>query len=112
MSDKAVKREMKKLKNQIKTIAHSKNKNETILQIKKYNSMVLGIHNYYRYATNVNLDCMKMQFSIYRVAHHQLRGQLKKKGFIQRNVILKNYGKSQMVRYLHIILFFCIGCFV
>lgn len=101
MSDKAVKREMKKLKNQIKTIAHSKNKNETILQIKKYNSMVLGIHNYYRYATNVNLDCMKMQFSIYRVAHHQLRGQLKKKGFIQRNVILKNYGKSQMVRYMH-----------
>ena len=63
--------------------------------------MVMGIHNYYRYATNVSLDCMKIQFSVYTVMYHQFRGQLKKNGTIQRNVILKNYGKSRMVRYMH-----------
>lgn len=101
MTDKAVKRVTEKLKEQVRKIAHGKTKNDEILQIKQYNSMVMGIHNYYRYATNVNLDCMKIQFSVYTVMYHQLRGQLKKNGFIQRNVILKNYGKSRMVRYMH-----------
>ena len=101
MADKAVKRITENLKKQIREISHGKTKNDEILQIKQYNSMVIGIHNYYRYATNINLDCMKIQFSVYTVMYHQLRGQLKKNGFIQRNVILKNYGKSRMVRYMH-----------
>ncbi len=101
MTDKAVKRVTEKLKEQVRKIAHGKTKNDEILQIKQYNSMVMSIYNYYRYATNVNLDCMKIQFSVYTVMYHQLRGQMKKNGFIQRNVILKNYGKSRMVRYMH-----------
>lgn len=101
MTDKAVKRVTENLEKQIREISHGKTKNDEILQIKQYNSMVMGIHNYYRYATNVNLDCMKIQFSVYTVMYHQLRGQLKKNGFIQRNAILKNYGKSRMVRYMH-----------
>ncbi len=101
MTDKAVKRVTENLKKQIKEISHGKTKNDEILQIKQYNSMVMGIHNYYRYATNVSLDCMKIQFSVYTVMYHQLRGHLKKNGLIQRNVILKNYGKSRMVRYMH-----------
>ena len=101
MTDKAVKRVTENLKKQIREISHGKTKNDEILQIKQYNSMVMGIHNYYRYATNISLDCMKIQFSVYTVMYHQLRGQLKKNGFIQRNVILKNYGKSRMVRYMH-----------
>lgn len=101
MIDKAIKRVTENLKKQIREISHGKTKNDEILQIKQYNSMVMGIHNYYRYATNVNLDCMKIQFSVYTVMYHQLKGQLKKNGFIQRNVILKNYGKSRMVRYMH-----------
>lgn len=101
MTDKAVKRVTEKLKKQIREISHGKTKNDEILQIKQYNSMVMGIHNYYRYATNVNLDCIKIQFSVYTVMYHQLRGQLKKNGFIQRNVILKSYGKSRMIRYMH-----------
>ena len=101
MTDKAVKRVTENLKKQIREISHGKTKNDEILQIKQYNSMVMGIHNYYRYATNISLDCMKIQFSVYTVMYHQLRGQMKKNGFIQRNVILKNYGKSRMVRYMH-----------
>lgn len=101
MTDKAVKRIIEKLKEQVREIAHGKTRNDEILQIKLYNSMVMGIHNYYRYATNISLDCMKIQFSVYTVMYHQLRGQMKKNGFIQRNVILKNYGKSRMVRYMH-----------
>lgn len=101
MTDKAVKRVTENLKKQIREISHGKTKNDEILQIKQYNSMVMGIHNYYRYATNVSLDCMKIQFSVYTVMYHQFRGQLRKNGTIQRNVILKNYGKSRMVRYMH-----------
>ena len=100
MSDKAVKRESEKLKNQIKAIEHCK-KNELISQIKLYNSMVMGIHNYYRYATNINLDCNSIQFSITKVLQSRLRGQLSKNGSIKRKVILKHYGKSQMVRYIN-----------
>ncbi|ACL77056.1 group II intron reverse transcriptase/maturase [Ruminiclostridium cellulolyticum] len=101
MSEKAIKRETEKLKEQIKEIAHCKIKDEEILQIKRYNAMVIGIHNYYRYATNISIDCMKIQRLIYRVMFHQLKGQLKRNGSIQRTVINKNYGKSRMLRFIH-----------
>lgn len=73
MSDKAVKRETDKLVNQVKLIQHSKNITEQIMQIKQYNSMVFGIHNYYRYATVVNHDCMKVQFQISRIMYNRLK---------------------------------------
>ena len=58
MSDKAVKRETEKLKEQIKAIEFRKNTEDEIKRIYQYNSIVFGIHNYYKYATDVNLDCM------------------------------------------------------
>lgn len=100
MSDKAVKRESEKLKSQIKAIEHSKG-NEMRLQIKLYNSMVIGIHNYYRYATNINLDCDSIQFSISRVLQNRFRGQLSKNGSITENSIYRRYGKSRVVRYIN-----------
>ena len=54
MSDKAVKRETEKLKEQIKVIEHCKNNKEEALKVRKYNELVIVIHNYYRYATAVN----------------------------------------------------------
>lgn len=99
MSDKAVNRETDKLINQIKLIQHSKNSTEQIMQIKQYNSMVFGIHNYYRYATVINHDCMKMQFQISRIMYNRLRG-LKKNGVIGRKYIADNYGQSKMIRFL------------
>lgn len=99
MSDKAVKRETQKLIDQIKAIQHSKNATEQILQIKQYNSMVFGIHNYYRYATVVNHDCMRMQFQISRIMYNRLDG-LKKNGIIGRKYIAEVYGQSKMIRFL------------
>ena len=100
MSDKAVKCETEKLINQIKTIEHSRNCTEEILAIRQYNSMVFGIHNYYQYATVVNLDCMKMQFQISKVLHNRLKGQLKRQGTIGRKYIAEYYGKSKMLRFI------------
>lgn len=99
MSDKAVKRVTDKLINQVKLIQHSKNSTEQIMQIKQYNSMVFGIHNYYRYATVINHDCMKMQFQISRIMYNRLKG-LKKNGSIGRKYIADVYGQSKMIRFL------------
>lgn len=99
MSEKAVKRETEKLIDQIKVIQHSKNTTEQILQIKQYNSMVFGIHNYYRYATVINHDCMRMQFQISRIMYNRLDG-LKKNGIIGRKYIADVYGQSKMIRFL------------
>lgn len=100
MSDKAIKCEKEKLKNQIKLIQHSHNKTKLIMQIKQYNLMVLGIHNYYRYATAVNLDCMKIQFQICRLMANRLKDKIKKNGMIRQKYIAEHYGKSKMLRFV------------
>ncbi len=84
MSDKAVKRETEKLKEQIKAIEFRKNTEDEIKQIYQYNSIVFGIHNYYRYATAVNLDCMAIQFQINTILNNRLNGRLKKCGSVSR----------------------------
>lgn len=61
MSDKAYKCEKDKLEKQIKNIAHPKNKKRTTYdEVKLYNSMVLGIQEYYKYATDIQIDLDKM----------------------------------------------------
>ena len=100
MSDKAVKREKEKLTEQIKVISHSKNIKNSVMQIRKYNSMVVGIHNYYRYATNIVLDCAKMQFQLSRIMNIRLRKRINKKGEIKSDFMAKRYGNSQMIRFV------------
>ena len=100
MSDKAVKREKGKLKEQIKVIAHSKDAQNSSLQIYKYNSMVVGIHNYYRYATNIVLDCAKIEFQLSRIMKIRLRNRIKKTGEIKPAFIAEKYGKSKMIRFV------------
>ena len=99
MSDKAFKREKDKLTEQIKVIQHSKDKNDCVMNIKQYNLMVFGIHNYYRYATVINHDCMKIQFYVNRIMHNRLK-KLEKSGSIKRKYISEKYGKSKMIRFL------------
>ena len=100
MSDKAVKRETEKLKEQIKEIEFCKDVDDEIRQIKQYNAMVVGIHNYYRYATAVNLDCMEIQFQLNTVLYNRLKTRLKKQGVVSRKYIAEHYGKSKMLRYI------------
>ena len=100
MSDKAVKRETEKLKEQIKAIEFRRNTEDEIKQIYRYNLIVFGIHNYYRYATAVNLDCMAIQFQINTVLNNRLKGRLEKRGSVSRKYIAEHYGKSKMLRYI------------
>lgn len=100
MSEKALKRETEKLIGQIKCIEYPKNAKEEALAVSLYNSMVWGIHNYYRYATNVNIDCRKIQFRINSLMRNRLRDRVKKNGIIQSEYVRKNYGKSRQVRFI------------
>ena len=100
MSDKAVKRETEKLKELIKEIEFCKDVGDEIRQIKQYNAMVVGIHNYYRYATAVNPDCMTIQFQLNTVLYNRLKGRLEKPDSVTRKYIAEHYGKSKMMRYI------------
>ncbi len=100
MSEKALKRETEKLIGQIKYIEYPKNAKEEALAVSLYNSMVWGIHNYYRYATNINIDCRKIQFRINSLMRNRLRDRVKKNGKIQSEYVRKNYGASEQVRFI------------
>jgi len=99
MTDKAVKRETQKLTEQTKKIRYSKSRYDKFRNIRLYNSMVWGIHNYYRYATNVNIDCMKIQFMINKVQFNRL-DDIKKYGNIASAYITEHYGKSKQIRFV------------
>ena len=101
MSDKAVKRETEKLKEQIKAIEHCKDAEDGVKQILLYNSMVAGIHNYYQYATFVNKDCKTIQYRLNAVLYNRLKWRLDKSGTIRRKYIAKRYGASRMVRFIN-----------
>ena len=100
MSDKAVKCETEKLKEQIKAIEFCKNAKYEALQVIQYNAIVFGIHNYYKYATEINLDCAAIQFQINTVIYNRLGSRVKKQGSITQTHILEHYGMSKMLRYI------------
>ena len=49
----------------------SKGKTE-LEETRLYNSMVLGMQNYYQIATNVNLDCMKLNRAVMAIFTNRL----------------------------------------
>lgn len=102
MSDKAIERETKKLKEQLKKIAKPHDENNRGLAINLYNSMVWGIHNYYRYATKIYDDCDEIQYNISTIleSKHGLGNNLKKTGILTP-YIKKKYGKSKRLRYIN-----------
>jgi len=111
MSDKAVKKAATKLIEQIKRIQRPKNEKEKYHMILNYNSKVMGIHNYYRYATRVNLDCRKIAYQVNIVLKNRLRKSLKsEKDFLKKKqkipdsgkYIGRRYGKSKQLRFVSI----------
>lgn len=100
MTEKAIKNETVKLKSQIKLIQHSENLEKTIFNIKQYNLIVLGIHNYYRYATNVNIDCRKIQYKLNTTIYNRLGRLISKKGIISRLHIQQRYGLSKQLIFI------------
>ena len=86
--DKAIDRMYEKLKELIKDIQTcSDSKSE--------------YHNYYKIATNVNLDLAKLGWKIDRVMKNRLKGRISKDGIITEKYIEKYYGKSKMIRFIH-----------
>lgn len=100
MSDKALKKETEMLIEQTKYIQNPKNAREEGTAVSIYNSMVWGIHNYYRYATDVTLDCRKIQFRLNRIHKNRLGKRLKKHGEIKNRYILEHYGQSRQIRFI------------
>ena len=100
MSDKAVKRETEKLKEQLIRIEHSGERKAICANVNRYNLMVLGIHNYYKYATAIGIDCGKMQFIINMVMYNRLRKLMTNCGQFGLEFISERYSKSKMLRYI------------
>ena len=88
MCDKAVKNCRKKIKEQIKKIQKSQSGVEAI----KFNSMVLGMHNYYKVASNVNLDFDHISFSVLQSMKVRLREYLGRKACYSET-FKRIYGK-------------------
>ncbi|ETJ30392.1 RNA-directed DNA polymerase Reverse transcriptase, partial [human gut metagenome] len=60
MSDKAKRKTIINLKNQIKIIQRNRNSKE----VAKLNSIILGSHNYYKYATHISKDFAEIDFLV------------------------------------------------
>lgn len=88
MSDKAKNKCTTNLKEQIKTIQ----KRPTIREVNKYNSMVLGMQNYYKIATNINIDCSNISYKVSKSLNIRLKNRESKTG-IQSELYKKLYGK-------------------
>ena len=101
MSDKALQSEKEKLSAKIKEMQRPKDLLDEKRVLNLYNSMVWGIHNYYKFATHISIDCAKIQRSLSIVMKNRLGNRLSKTGATNNAYILKNYGASKRLRYLN-----------
>ncbi|WP_457770712.1 group II intron reverse transcriptase/maturase [Priestia aryabhattai] len=72
MCDKAKQHTINKIKSQIKVIQ----KNCSRMEVSKLNSIILGSHNYYRCATNVNLDFCEINFLVLKTLKNRLKNHI------------------------------------
>lgn len=100
MRDKAVKKVTNELIEQVKKIQKPKDKNQSIFEIQKFNQMVEGVQNYYRFATDINIDCRVIQRRVSTTIKNRLKGRVKKQGIINSKHIKERYGKSQQLRFV------------
>lgn len=104
MCDKAFQKQQQKLVNQAKNIAKPRDYYREEGEIRVYNSMVMGLHNYYRIATNINVDCSRLNRAVMIVLTNRLRTQscnrLRKTGRPLTKTEQQVFGKSKMLRYV------------
>ena len=94
VSDKALERMKKEIKEQVKIIPD----NIQSSHITKLNSMILGWHEYYSCATYCNIDFAKLAFTLKPYMHHKLRqvGKFLKPSDTDMSPLYKKfYGKSE-----------------
>lgn len=82
-------------------IQHAIGTNREHAAISRWNSYVLGVHNYYQYATNVNLDFSKIAFSVRKSQKARLRGDIAKTGRKLTGYLWERYGRSSEIRYIN-----------
>lgn len=104
MSDKALQRQKQKLLEQAKNIVHPREGRNEHSEVKLYNSMVLGLHEYYKVATNINLDCEKLYRSVMVVFTNRLQKEkscrLSKTGRPLTKLEVLKFGNTKMMRYV------------
>ena len=76
VSDKAKTKIKADIKNQIIKIQ----KETTPVNVNKYNSKILGIHNYYKVATNVNLDFKEIAYVVNKIIYNRTNSIRSKTG--------------------------------
>lgn len=94
ISDKALERMKKEIKEQVKIIPD----NIQSSHVTKLNSMILGWHEYYSCATYCNIDFAKLAFTLTPYMHHKLRQvgtHLKPNDTDMSPLYKKFYGKSE-----------------
>lgn len=72
MSNKAIKTTILKLKNQVRRIQYS----GKIQEINKLNAMILGSHNYYKIATQVNINFSLINFLVNQTIYNRLKNRV------------------------------------
>ncbi|XIK25211.1 group II intron reverse transcriptase/maturase [Enterococcus faecium] len=99
MCHKAMKKVSDNLAKQIKVIQHTPTKEELQKQLVKYNSMVIGIHQYYKKATHISVDCPKINQRIMIIIKN--RSDVKKNGHPPSDFVKKNYARSKQLRWIN-----------
>ncbi|HJB23083.1 MAG TPA: group II intron reverse transcriptase/maturase [Candidatus Jeotgalibaca pullicola] len=99
MCHKAMKKVSDNLAKQIKVIQHTPTKEELQKQLVKYNSMVIGIHQYYKKATHISVDCPKINQRIMIIIKNRL--DVKKNGHSPSDFVKKNYARSKQLRWIN-----------
>lgn len=101
--DKKFEAEKVKLIEQVKNIVHPRGFRSETDEIRLYNAMVMGIQNYYSIATNINLDCARLQRAVMTVLTNRLRAEkskrLKRTGRLLTKTERDRYGTSEMLRF-------------
>lgn len=101
VTEKAVNRIQAQMVEMIKEIECQSDESMRYKSILRHNSYVLGIHNYFQYATNVNINLSKIAFSVRKSQKDRLREELKKSGNPLIGYLKERYGRSKEIRYIN-----------
>ena len=100
VSDKQLRRKREKLVEQAKRIVKPSQNRSEADEIRLYDAMVMGMQNYYRIATEVNLDCSLLNRAVMTKMTNRLGKRLRKRGRELTKLEKERYGKSAMLRYV------------
>ena len=99
ISDKQFNVKKKALIRQVKRITKPRAQIGVLGEIWQYNKMVMGMQNYYRIATNISVDCAKLNRAVMTIITNRV-SSVSRKGRNLTKTEKERYGKSKMLRYL------------